>query len=568
MRQGRWAGIMKFNEKLKKMLFLMIVIVLISLIATGIIVSKLMKDTSAVTKEEGPWFFQQSLETGETVLLDNAFIVSAKGGKITFIHKNETYTVDGKLAEDIYGIADLSVDGKDISKITLKPDTKEGVLTGYTENTLMLDAQTNLSRNQEVPVYKVLQDGAEQTDWSAFMIGVSKIKCVMQEGQVAAILLEEEVTPQDARVVIKNGDGIFYNNIYVKKVSDQTLISAKEEMQAKNVSALEIADAQGMLLCDANGNSAGEAYEGSFRILQTEQGLVLINIVDMETYLKYVLPSEMPASFEMEALKAQAVCARTYAYAQMHNASYAAYGANMDDSTAFQVYHKQKRSEKTNLAVEETEGEVVSSNGALITCYYYSTSPGVTSDFSVWGPDERDYIAVMGLDMANQLDLSDNGDFSNYIRNTYDCYDTDSPYYRWQAKLDTTQAKDAQMGLLQSIDIKQRNDAGYAIEVLLNFENGQKTLVKEGEIRSSLGSYLTEIVLNNESVRTDFSSLPSACFEVLGTKEGQITLQGGGFGHGIGLSQYGANSMAKEGFGYKEIVEYYYRHVAVKKIEA
>uniref|UniRef100_UPI00405681B4 SpoIID/LytB domain-containing protein n=1 Tax=Agathobacter sp. TaxID=2021311 RepID=UPI00405681B4 len=559
---------MKFNEKLKKMLFLMIVIVLISLIATGIIVSKLMKDTSAVTKEEGPWFFQQSLETGETVLLDNAFIVSAKGGKITFIHKNETYTVDGKLAEDIYGIADLSVDGKDISKITLKPDTKEGVLTGYTENTLMLDAQTNLSRNQEVPVYKVLQDGAEQTDWSAFMIGVSKIKCVMQEGQVAAILLEEEVTPQDARVVIKNGDGIFYNNIYVKKVSDQTLISAKEEMQAKNVSALEIADAQGMLLCDANGNSAGEAYEGSFRILQTEQGLVLINIVDMETYLKYVLPSEMPASFEMEALKAQAVCARTYAYAQMHNASYAAYGANMDDSTAFQVYHKQKRSEKTNLAVEETEGEVVSSNGALITCYYYSTSPGVTSDFSVWGPDERDYIAVMGLDMANQLDLSDNGDFSNYIRNTYDCYDTDSPYYRWQAKLDTTQAKDAQMGLLQSIDIKQRNDAGYAIEVLLNFENGQKTLVKEGEIRSSLGSYLTEIVLNNESVRTDFSSLPSACFEVLGTKEGQITLQGGGFGHGIGLSQYGANSMAKEGFGYKEIVEYYYRHVAVKKIEA
>ncbi len=562
------GNFMKFDRKLKKMLLLLIVLVIVSLIATGMILSKLMKDAKeASVKQDGPWFFQQSLETGETVILENAFLISSKEKKITFLHKNEIYTVEGESSEELFGIADIVIDGMDISKIRLKPDGKTGVLTSYNENTLTLDNTNVLNRKEDVPVYKIIEGNVQQTDWGAFVIGASKIKCILQEGQVSAILLEEDTMPQDVRVIIKNGNSLFYSDVYVKKQSTQEVISAKAQMQAQNINVLEVTDEQGLFLCDANGATSGEAYQGSFRILQTEEGIILINTVDMETYLKYVLPSEMPSSFEPEALKAQAVCARTYAYAQMHNASYAKYGANMDDSTSFQVYHKQVPSEKTNLAVEETKREVVSCNGSLITCYYYSTSPGVTNDLSVWGTDNRAYISVMGLDTANQLNLSQNGDFSNYIRNTYDCYDTESPYYRWQAKLDISQIKDTQKGLLQSIEVQKRNNAGYITELLLHYENGQETLIKEGEIRNKLGNYLSEIVLNNESIRTDFSTLPSACFEVLHTENGTITLQGGGFGHGIGLSQYGANAMAKKGFGYKEIVKYYYSNVAIKKIE-
>lgn len=556
---------MKFDRKLKKILLFLIVLVIISLVATGIIVSKLMKETSV--KEEKLWFFQQSLETGESVILENAFIVSAKEKKIKFIHKNETYIIDGNLSEEISGIADIIISGSEVSKIRLKPTGKDGVLTSYTENTLTLDKEVTLDRNADVPVYKVTDNSVEQKDWGTFIIGASKIKCILEEGQVNAILLEEDSIPNDVRVIIKNGNSLFYSDIYIKKKSTQEVISAKTQMQAKNITTLELSDKQGLILCNANGSAIGEPYPGILRILQTQEGLILINEVDMETYLKYVLPSEMPSSFEMEALKAQAVCARTYAYAQMYNASYAKYGANMDDSTSFQVYHKQVPSEKTNLAVEETKGEVVSCNGSLITCYYYSTSPGVTNDLSAWGSDKRAYISVMGLETANQLDLSNHSDFSNYIRNTYACYDTDSPYYRWQAKLDISQIKDTQKGLLQSIEIKERNDAGYITKLVLHYENGQETLVKEGEIRNRLGNYLAELILNNESVRTDFSILPSACFEVLGTANGQIILQGGGFGHGIGLSQYGANGMAKKGMGYKEIVNYYYSSVAIKKIE-
>ena len=91
-------------------------------------------------------------------------------------------------------------------------------------------------------------------------------------------------------------------------------------------------------------------------------------------------------------------------------------------------------------------------------------------------------------------------------------------------------------------------------------------LKKENEIRRVLGMYLQEVILQNEDVRTDLSMLPSACFEVLANTDGQIVLRGGGNGHGIGMSQYGARGMAEKGYNYKEIIDYYYENVVVKKL--
>ena len=74
------------------------------------------------------------------------------------------------------------------------------------------------------------------------------------------------------------------------------------------------------------------------------------------------------------------------------------------------------------------------------------------------------------------------------------------------------------------------------------------------------------VILQNEQVRTDLSMLPSACFEVLVNADGQIVLRGGGNGHGIGMSQYGARGMAEKGYNYKEILDYYYDNVVIKKL--
>lgn len=93
--------------------------------------------------------------------------------------------------------------------------------------------------------------------------------------------------------------------------------------------------------------------------------------MDIEDYLTRVVPSEMPSSYEVEALKAQAVCARTYAYRQIQANAYSQYGAHVDDSTNYQVYNNIDSNERTNLAIKETDGEMVFYGDTPAETYYF-----------------------------------------------------------------------------------------------------------------------------------------------------------------------------------------------------
>ena len=357
------------------------------------------------------------------------------------------------------------------------------------------------------------------------------------------------------------------HRFYVEESSiqeDKITITGSDVNHIKNVLRLGIG--QEIVVCDSNGKAVEEMFEGKLHFYFEPQGLVIVNELAIETYLKYVLPSEMPRNFGSEALKAQAVCARTYAFVHMNNQSYAKYGANMDDTTNFQAYHNTHRTEQTDAAVDATIGEVVTCNGELISCYYYSTSPGVTNDITSWGGDQRDYSACAGLEFTNGLDLTKEEDFSRFIKTQQMSYDAISNYYRWKAVLDISVVKDKEKGAMTAISVIKRNEAGYVTELEVTYENTTEILRKENEIRKILGKYLQEVILQNEQVKTNISMLPSACFEVLTNSDGQIVLRGGGNGHGIGMSQYGARGMAEKGYNYKEILDYYYKNIVVKKL--
>ena len=94
------------------------------------------------------------------------------------------------------------------------------------------------------------------------------------------------------------------------------------------------------------------SYQGTLELRPTAEGVILINELPVESYLCRVLPSEMPASYELEALKAQAVCARSYAYRQMESFGYPEYEAHVNDSTDYQVYGNSAAQETSNRAVE------------------------------------------------------------------------------------------------------------------------------------------------------------------------------------------------------------------------
>ena len=430
----------------------------------------------------------------------------------------------------------------------------------------MLKEHGTEQKNTALPIYQLIDGQVKQREWTQMIIGVSNVQCVMEKGVVCSIVLQEDVVPTDIRVVIKNGSGIFHSQIYVKKQSDGSIININSYMNDAGITNYTLDDSQGLVLCDSAGKELEEVFEGNLHFIMEPQGIVLINELPMETYLKYVLPSEMPRNFGEEALKAQAVCARTYAYTHMTNQSYAKYGANVDDSTDFQAFHNTKRTAETDAAVDKTIGEVATCNGKLISCYYYSTSPGVTNNMTSWEGKDTDYIACAGLEFSKGLDLTDATDFSKFMTQQVVSYDAISSFYRWKAVLDISSIKDEEKGALQSISVKKRNEAGYITELELKYANKTEVLKNENKIRKALGVYLQEVILQNEQVRTDLSMIPSACFEVLDISDGKIVLRGGGFGHGIGMSQYGARGMAEKGHDYKEIIDYYFENVVVKKL--
>lgn len=545
---------MKENWKYKKLFYIMLGVVVISLGFTAVVLSGLIDDADG--KEGKYWFFEEAKQTGKPVELENAYVYSNANGQLEFLYDNITYTIEGSLAQEFSGVADIVVEGDKVAKVYSKPEEKKGILHSYDDKSMAVMSKLeaveaaadgnqaaeqveNLVRQASIPIYKVEADKVVQSNWNQVIIGTSNVRCVMENGIVSAMIIEESL-PSDIRVIIKNGSSIYYPELFVKKQSDGSLINAKEVMAAHGLKELEIQDANGLVLCNAAGKALGEAYEGMFRVIQTEEGMVLINQLPIETYVKYVLPSEMPKSFHAEALKAQAVCARTFAYAHMRNQSYAKYGANLDDSTAFQVYHSTGRFAETDAAVDATAGEIITCNGELITCYYFSTSAGMTNDMSVWGSKTPEYIVMCKSE------------------------DTQSPFYKWTAYLDITGVKEEAYGALKSAEIISKNVAGYVTELKLTYQNKTITLTNENDIRSIMGKYLEETVLNNGKVRTDLSMIPSASFTVKEASDGKIVLSGGGFGHGIGMSQYGADQMADAGSDYKSIVEYYFKNVAVK----
>ena len=99
---------------------------------------------------------------------------------------------------------------------------------------------------------------------------------------------------------------------------------------------------------------------------ETTEGIAVINELDIEEYLKCVVPSEMPVSYGVNALKCQAVCARSYAYTQLENNYYGEYGAHVDDSVAFQVYKNTNINEDSSKAVDETNGSAVYFDDVLV----------------------------------------------------------------------------------------------------------------------------------------------------------------------------------------------------------
>ena len=298
------------------------------------------------------------------------------------------------------------------------------------------------------------------------------------------------------------------------------------------------------------------SYRGKLELYSSEKGIAIVNELPLEEYLYAVVPSEMPASYAMEALKVQAVCARSYAEKQTRGFAYPQYKANVDDSTEYQVYGNSREQESTIQAVNETKGEKVWYNGEIATTYYFSTSCGKTTTSEAWGSQrtkQNEYLC--------SVDVSENGNI----------YEKDLPWYRWSAKIPEKVLENSiekhtktDIGKLCNVEVTKRGAGNIALQLVATGDKKKVIVDTENKIRRAMGGEGYFLERKDGKKVKSMELLPSAFFEI--KKNGkEYILTGGGYGHGIGMSQTGANEMAKQGKNYKEILSVFYKGIEVKK---
>ncbi len=319
------------------------------------------------------------------------------------------------------------------------------------------------------------------------------------------------------------------------------------------------------------------AYRGEITVKWTGQGLLLVNELSLSDYLCAVVPGEMSPDYPPEALKAQAVCARSFAWKQMKSERYKQYGADVDDTTSFQVYNMAGEDKRTTKAVRETRGQMLFDGKEVLTAYYYSTSWGCSATTGeVWGGDDNSHYPrkIQITEKSSRetgissLNLSDEKVFESFItQDLCDTYDRESGWYRWSVTLPAKQLGDRYgIGRVTRIQVKKREKSGILSQVCLVGKKGRRTFDGQQNIREGLMLSESSVTLKDGS-STTLSLLPSAAFFVqAGVSGGKacFVLRGGGFGHGTGMSQCGAAEMAREGKEYREILHHYYGDCDIK----
>lgn len=282
-------------------------------------------------------------------------------------------------------IADVTVEKNQVVLIQTKNEKINDKVLEVEKNQITLENLGTIEVAENMQIYQIY-DTLQNGTLSDIIIGYRFVDFVMEDGKICACLITRTDSMEEIRVLIKSSD--FASNYHEKAEftcdtdfevtfvsNEDTDIENSETVSYKAGEKVSIIpdsfDRYRMILItpvaltgktelfSVERSLGTPSYRGNIEIRKKDEGMVLINTVLLEEYLYGVVPSEMTPSYEGEALKAQAVCARTYAYEKMINAGLSELGAHVDDSTAYQVYNNVSENPNTTEAVRETNGKVL-----------------------------------------------------------------------------------------------------------------------------------------------------------------------------------------------------------------
>jgi len=365
--------------------------------------------------------------------------------------------------------------------------------------------------------------------------------------------------------VLNSADGFIFRPYSTNQVA---IYGGGSRLRVLTAPAL-ISDGGNMMTLDEH------PYRGAIEFARLGgTGLTAINIVNLEDYLLSVVPSEMPATWHPEALKTQAVAARTYALHMMARGN-SHQGFDLCDRVCCQVYRGAGvEHENSSNAVWATAGLAVYFNGQLIEAVYFASSGGMTEN------SENVWLAA-----------------APYLVSVPDPYEFEPVFWTRTFSLNEishllTQNRQGFVGAATSISIGSVLPSGRVESLIIQGTGGQIVLEQEairtffapsadGSLMSRnfvIGGAFTPVEVSIFDGWQTFTTQASGLYIINGYREldlipaqtttiptgDTITLTGQGFGHGVGMSQRGAEGMARQGYNFKQILSHFYRGISVQ----
>ena len=267
-------------------------------------------------------------------------------------------------------------------------------------------------------------------------------------------------------------------------------------------------------------------FRGNITLIRTPSNrLTVVNSINIEDYVKGVLYHEVSHHWPMEALKAQAVATRTYA---LSSRTLATKDYDITNDIYSQVYGgKQSERYRTGLAVERTKGQILVYQGKIFPAYFHADCGGMTEDAQeLW---HMDLAPLKGVPCT---------------------FCKDSPHMHWKRNMRLKDIQDALNvrgqninGTIKDIAVVERDRSGRIKNLKITTREGQEVVVKADDFRNSIGP--------NELKSNNYEIAMQGYF---------VDFTGKGWGHGVGMCQWGALGMAKQQFTYTQILNYYYPH--------
>ncbi len=366
------------------------------------------------------------------------------------------------------------------------------------------------------------------------------LQSVQKNTKATTVFIDTQILKQVPRVSwVVNGKRYNPNNLEIS--TDKNLIRVSEGKKPENA----------------------RLYPGRLELQSNAYGTyTLVNEVPLEAYLRGVVPYEIGNSAPVASLEAQAILARTYVLRNVRRFEVDNYQLCAD--THCQVYYGLNDvSAATDKAIATTRGMVLTYKNELVDALYSSTTGGVTASFSdVWNGDDRPYLrpvldAAVNFWSLSDESLADEENFQRFISRKEGFNESDRDLFRWRKE---SSLDDITKGLQKFLTVKKSPFAKFkTVQEMTVVERSQSGRILKLNVKTDIGIFS----LYKDEVRSAFAAPRSTLFYLQPLNKGESTLWGyafvgGGLGHGVGLSQTGAQTLAKLGWASAKILQFYY----------